>query len=90
MSLYNPSEPKTRKRDAGELQNTQIAFFDNQFDFWNANIGDTQDAIAMAHTDYTKIFENKTLPSLKGAVFLQLFVTLTCGCARIYSSSLYF
>ena len=88
MSLPSLSKPQPRKRDAGELQNTQLRFFDAQWKFWNTRIGDTQDAISMAQNDYSNIFLHSTPPSLTGAVFVQIFVTLTVAAVPQFAPAL--
>jgi hypothetical protein len=66
-----------RKRDRGELENTQLRFFEAQYKFWNNTIIHTQNAINMAQNDYRDIFVRSTPPSLTKDVFVKGFITLT-------------
>jgi hypothetical protein len=72
-----PSQPQRRKRDVGELQNTQLRFFEAQSKFWQDTINSAQSAINMAQNDYHNIFAHSTPPSLAEAVFVKVFITLT-------------
>src|SRR5580704_17726443 len=72
-----PSRPQPRKRDKGELQNTQDQFYNTQLSLWQDRINSSQSAINMAHNHYNNIFLNSTPPSLTKAVFVKVLITLT-------------